>query len=197
MGFLEVSANPLLYLQQCTRPLPAAAYSRVVMERKHVGQKSWLLAKNCLPPMNVLSPLIPAWKAISLRTPKPPCAVTVVSPVRIITARLLFGKAAGFPGFQSKSQLWPVVALTDMAIFGCSRLERQFFRLHAAVRPSWLLLSESSALLAVQMRSLAQCHGDLLDTPKGEIITRSVADIHATPGLRHSCCNTFPCFSSF
>ena len=38
MGFLEVSANLLVYLRQCTRLLQAAAYSRVVVERKHVGK---------------------------------------------------------------------------------------------------------------------------------------------------------------
>ena len=94
IGFLEVSANPLLYLQQCTRPLQAAAYSRVVVERKHVGQTADYSLRNCPPPMNVLSPLIPAWKAISisLRTSNPPCAV-IVQPGRSLA------KAAGFPGF--------------------------------------------------------------------------------------------------
>ena len=42
------------------------------------------------------------------------------------------------------------------------------------------------------MRSPAQCHWDLLDT---RINRRSVADIHATPGLRHLYCRTFPRFA--
>ena len=134
--------------------------------------------------MYVLSPLIPAWKAISisLKTPKPPCAV-IKQPGRSLE------KLPAFLAFNDlKSQLWPVMALTDMAIFGCSRLEFSFFYLHAVVRRSLSLLSDSPALLAVQMRSPAQCHWDLPDTPK---IIKSVTDIHVTPGLRHLYCYTF------
>ena len=131
--------------------------------------------------MYVLSPLIPAWKAISisLKTPKSPCAVIQIT------------------GPNNQVALWkncrlswlkkPVMTNHGLHRSGDFRLSHpgnQFF-LAACWCPAILVLAlDFPALLAVNLHSPAPCHWDLPDTQQ----IKSVKDIPATSGLRHPYC---------